>query len=288
MTKYTILLVALVAVLGLVTSAEAGLRAHWKFDEAPGSSTATDSSGGGNPGEVRGDATFAPGIVGNALSLDGEGDYVWVPFDSSEPDALDLDMGDFTVSMWTNLVGRNHHQNMFSLGWINAGGGTIEVVWLNDGRLIGAIAGHPENSAAAKVELDRSILVPGGTATALDPEGTGIYDRWAHVAITRNVAADEFSLYLDGELQSTLNDVAGDLTIRNSDFGVQLGKGFPESSNVAIARYGHGLLDDVRIYDHALSASDIAGLVSSAIIPEPTTIILLGLGGLLGLVCRRR
>ena len=43
-----------------------------------------------------------------------------------------------------------------------------------------------------------------------------------------------------------------------------------------------GMLDDIRIYDHALSATEVAALV-----PEPSSSVLLGIG-LLPLLRRRR
>ena len=47
-------------------------------------------------------------------------------------------------------------------------------------------------------------------------------------------------------------------------------------------RFFNGAIDDVRIYDEALSAEAVGALV-----PEPTSILLLGFGGV-GMLLRKR
>ena len=62
----------------------------WHFD-----GDATDSSGNGNHGILQGDAGFDTGMFGQALSVDGAGDYV---------DVGDIGVtGDWTVEFWANL-----------------------------------------------------------------------------------------------------------------------------------------------------------------------------------------
>ena len=63
--------------------------------------------GNGNPldvvgardGDLVGGATFAPGIVGEAFTLDGDGDFVDVPDDPG----LDVGTRDFSVSLWVRF-----------------------------------------------------------------------------------------------------------------------------------------------------------------------------------------
>src|SRR5574341_919113 len=77
-----LVLAALVLATGLVggmpLSAKAqsgdGLVAEWHFD-----GDAKDSSGNGNDGTIYG-ATFVEGIRGKALSFNGNGDYVEIPY----------------------------------------------------------------------------------------------------------------------------------------------------------------------------------------------------------------
>lgn len=46
-------------------------------------------------------------------------------------------------------------------------------------------------------------------------------------------------------------------------------------------RFFTGLIDDVRIYDELLDADAIYAIYEEGIVPEPTTVSLIGLGSLL-------
>jgi hypothetical protein len=70
-----------------------GLIAWW-----PGNGDAKDVVGG-HDAMLRGDATFAEGVAGQAFSLDGDGDFVEVP---DTPD-LNFGMNQFTASIWVLL-----------------------------------------------------------------------------------------------------------------------------------------------------------------------------------------
>ena len=73
----------------------AGLVSWWPFDES------ADDIQDGNPGTLFNGATFTPGLVGNALSLDGRDDYVEIV---NAPN-LNFGQGGFTFEAWVNKVG---------------------------------------------------------------------------------------------------------------------------------------------------------------------------------------
>ena len=49
-----------------------------------------------------------------------------------------------------------------------------------------------------------------------------------------------------------------------------------------------GLVDEVAIFNHALTGAEITALYSGTILPEPATLALLGIGGLVAVIRRRR
>jgi hypothetical protein len=90
------------------------------------------------------------------------------------------------------------------------------------------------------------------------------------------ISSGYLTFYIDGvEVGRTMNDTIGSFETSPAFIG-------KEMKDELNWRFFNGAIDDLRIYDNALSAEEVAALV-----PEPTTIALLGIGGL-GLLRRRR
>jgi len=68
--------------------------AHYAFE-----GDVTDSSGNGHDGEILGDAGFVAGMAGQALSFDGADDFVKIPDD----DRLNPGAGNFSFTLWAKL-----------------------------------------------------------------------------------------------------------------------------------------------------------------------------------------
>ena len=79
-----------------------GLVAAYAFNEGSGTSI-SDTSGNSNTGTTSGPTWTSPGKYGNALSFDGVNDYVTVPNSSS----LDISGTNLTVSFWANISNAN-------------------------------------------------------------------------------------------------------------------------------------------------------------------------------------
>ncbi len=145
----------------------------WTGDGTPADST------GGHDAILHGDASFAPGLVGEAFTFDGHGDWAEVPDDP----ALNVGSGDFTVALWVRLHSKKGEQ-VFVEDWIQRG--------RND-----------------SLGWTLTKVVSGGILFALEPGagsvGTGRLDfplhTWIHVAARRR--AGTFSILVNGEVAAT-------------------------------------------------------------------------------------
>ena len=220
--------------LGWSPPAPPALVAYWKFDEHSGT-TATDSLGKNN-GTVHG-AEWTTGLFGSALSFDGKDDYVEVPDNAS---LRFMQSSSFTISFWAMPVSRGYivckmrgggRRNVF--GYQTAWSPKVMAFWF-----------APEASwkAATSVSTGRDSA----------PAGS-----WHHVA---GVYADkDIKIYLNGELRD------------NKTFALETGSTTPDKNLVIGARsydstitsYFGGKIDDVRIYDGALSDAEIWALCES-------------------------
>lgn len=92
---------------------------------------------------------------------------------------------------------------------------------------------------------------PGGWKTLRIPYGTNKIGEWHHVAATY----DGFTMriFIDGALMGSLN-FTGSINVNNNNLTIGNQPGFTE--------YYGGSLDDVRIYNRALSACEIAGCMN--------------------------
>jgi len=85
------------ALAASVVAGPPGLVGYWRFDEGQGT-IASDSSGNGLDGTLRGNPTWVPGVVGGALQFNGTTDYVEVP----DNPLLDLTT-QITIAAWTYM-----------------------------------------------------------------------------------------------------------------------------------------------------------------------------------------
>ena len=220
-----------------------GLVSYWAAN-----GNATDSVGP-NSGTLVSGVTFAPGIVGQAFSFDGSS-YVQAP-------TIGLPTGnhDRTLDLWFNI---KSYSDAVQEAWLAGYGsfGSFNQVY---SILVSHFdVGGPEGDIGAFAQWGG--VVRGGPSIL---PGT-----WHNLGVTNS--GDFATLYLDG------NEIAsGTLPIDTSsgtDFYIGRVAG-PTGD----ARQTSGLIDEVRIFDRALSASEIKALYTS-VIPEPGSLILLGLG----------
>ncbi|MHC4625991.1 MAG: LamG domain-containing protein [Planctomycetota bacterium] len=224
--------VLFVMVLSLVlfTAANAELVGWWRLDETSGT-TAADSSGNGNDGTVVGTAQWgAIGKVGGALDFDGSSGHVTIPHNSS---LAVLNQGDFTISAWFKLdemPGEN--KEVFQQGDAGGTGRT----WL---------------FVAADAEI-RSFL---GGATV--PSGFYVEaDTWYHAAVvvTEGGGTDDVQIYVNGQPEGAPSP----MSMEDSAGGYFIG------CHKNLSNFWDGLIDDVRLYNHALMDVEILAIMEGA------------------------
>ena len=204
-----------------------GLVGYWQFDEDSGT-VAADSSGTGNDGTLMSmdPATdWVPGNIAGALDFDGSNDYVQIP------DNANLSIGDeFTIAAWV---------------WANSEGfQNFDTVAVKTGTSFNFDYYFGTYNDKLTFLFYYGANIEGFDTPTLNLQVT----TWYHIAVTFDTAANEVRFYLNGsvvDVQSTSNNpvaTTGDLQI----------SGTGERWN--------GKLDDVRIYNRALDASEIAQL----------------------------
>jgi len=256
------LLTAALATTGLMlagTSAHAAALLHnWTFD-----GNTNDSAGSANG--TFGDANvsgenYVAGQVGQALTFDGVDDFVETAAGAIVPAT------DFTVTAWVFWEAGNGQRATIAGGQQSGNAGEVFAL--------------SRDAAGGDTKLFLNLLANGGQAGSIveSPDGTVAKNAWQHVAFTVD-SVNGSTIYLNGvAVGATPGRTTHDPTT-NFVIGRR-----PDGESF----YFDGLIDDVAIFDGVLTLNELATVRDSgaAAVPEPTSLALLGLGGLL--VARRR
>ncbi len=233
MYKKLIYLVILTFVLSMAITANAENVGWWKFDDGAGT-IAIDSSANGNNASLLGGPTWVDGMVAGAVDLDGTDDYVDLPIAS-----VLSSLRNCTLAMWVNWSGSGAAwQRMFDFG----SGESINMFLT-------------PNTGANLLRFAITINTNGDEDQTTSPEilPTG----WHHVAVVIDIDNTSHKLYLDG----VVVDENTEARLVPSDMGVTTQNWLGRSQYSADA-YFNGILDDFRIYDTALSAIEIHGIMA--------------------------
>ena len=235
-------LLALLAVFALPTSSRAAvpfgelaapsllasdpsLVGAWGFDEASGA-TVQDASGTGNAGTISGATRTASGRFGGALTFDGVNDWVTVP------DAASLRLsGAMTLEAWV-------YPTAAGGAWRTAimkerGSDLSYALYATDG------ANHPAGFVYAGASKD-------ATASSALPVNT-----WTHLTATYDRTT--LRLYVNGAQVATR---AATSAITSSTGALRFG------GNGVWGEWFTGRIDEVRVYNRALTASEVASDVT--------------------------
>jgi hypothetical protein len=214
-----------------------GLVGYWSFEEA-GGTVAIDSSGYWNNGVVQAGATWSEGKIGSALHFSGTPDsFVQVPSSAS----LNVSTG-LTISAWINSEDTEGARDIVSK-------------WDDETQEWSYIFKDWNESDRLSIELSKSIYVDLASLQGRSPIIPG---QWIHVATTYDAATRELRLYFNGELDA--RSVTGGASIRSSRTDLSIGAGgFFPAANMAGEAFA-GLIDEVRIYNRALSETEMQTL----------------------------
>jgi hypothetical protein len=234
------------------TPPSSGLVGHWKLDESGNTSTAVDSAGSNN-GTLTNFAadpstSWQNAMLGNGLEFDGSDDVVLI-----SDNAAFSGLSAITISAWVYphqwkdrtcstgcvesiLVKSNHaDQKEFRMRHSDGDAGTS----------------FPNNHIQLSFSVDGSASVE-----TMVPESDVPVNEWTLIIGTWDTASSELKMYINGVLKDTQTLVGASL--------------FDSNSNLAIGNSGDqagglkddfdGLVDDVRIYNRALSAQEIQQL----------------------------
>lgn len=211
-----------------------GLRLHLQFDETSGT-TAADSSGNTLDGSLDNGLNAATnsvaGIAGRALDFDGSDDRVSIP-----ADPLHNDSTTSTYAGWFYPTSTTQNRRFFENGV------TILNQWSN---------------GQIRIDMGRWS---GGYANWETATGVITPNEWQHIALTYDYGstANDPVLYVNG--------VSVDLTETTAPSGT-----VTDTANYAIfvgnrsdsARPWAGRIDDFRMYDRVLTASEVASLFAN-------------------------
>ncbi|MFC1805781.1 PEP-CTERM sorting domain-containing protein [Planctomycetota bacterium] len=254
--------------------AQADTLLHYSFQDGSGTQ-ATDLSGKGNHGTLTsfGDTSAGAGVfgvsegwvAGGGLSFldDSVRSYVQTPLSQSA-----VNGGDFTIEFtasadgpgdWTPAIGSDQGPGY--------SGGETFFLGINNGLSFIEARIPPDGGGIGSPEAAIPWTLPGDQSD----------DSLHHIALTCNSATTLFDLYIDGGLVGS--ETRGALSSALSNFIIgNTGHSFGEQWD--------GIITGVAISDSVLGPDTFVLTRQDDVIPEPATVSLIGLGGLL--LARRR
>lgn len=215
----------------------AGLMAAYGFGEGSGT-TVADASGRGNVGTISGAAWDTTGRYGSALRFDGVDDVVSIP-DSA---TLDLTNG-MTLEAWVRPTNGTNWR-------------TVILKEINGGLAYGLYANINAPAPGGYAHITGTTVSDGIGGTSQVALNT-----WTHLAITYDGAT--LRIFVNG-VQANSKPLTGSMIVSANP--LRLG------GNAVWGEYFAGMIDDVRIYNRALTASEIQADMATAV-GSPTTAV---------------
>ena len=204
-----------------------GLVGHWRLNEGTGS-TAYDSSGQASNGALANSPTWITGHLSNALSFNGT-NYVSIPVTGTQFAAYPL-----SVCFWAKTTVSSSYSSFVK-------------------RVLGAQGFNILIDAANTfgIRIDDS----GANNHTIYPATPAINDGNWHFCAVTITSGGLVTVYSDG-VSRGFNTFASGFSLTGGDFGIPSGNDTGIGTGVST----NASIDDVRVYNRALSAADVAQL----------------------------
>lgn len=213
-----------------------GLVGYWKFDEGTGTTIAKDSSRSGNNGTLTNGPVWSTSTPSRmqfydpkSLSFNGTYRYVKVANASAGP-LFDIGTRNFTVSIWATNTSAPAYRMMLS-NWSAFG---MHVSLLSSGKFGGYVGDGTELTSTYTIPTDGS---------------------WHHYVLTRT--AGSIAWFVDGSVAGTSGSHPNSV---GAAVETHIGTRGDSEVGGGQTQNWQGNVDDIRIYNRALSASEIKAL----------------------------
>ena len=207
-----------------------GLVGYWSFNEGT-STVALDYSGNKNKGTLVNGPTWVNGKQGKALNFDGGNDRVVIGDPANN--SLDFGSGSFSYGMWVNPA-----------SFI----GNYDMPWFKGGSSAGAPGYDFElGSGAWTVNIADATTIKSNSFLSSGTLGT-----WTHIFAVVDRSTNRLVVYVNGKSTGVGTDI--------STLGSMSGTYSATISSNGASYPFNGLIDEVRIYNRALSAGEIQTL----------------------------
>jgi len=217
-------------------SVDSDLLGYWKFDESAGN-VAIDASDYAHYGTIF-KAVRVPGQSGKALDFSGAGNYVQI---QSDPVLNNLEAVTMTAWIYPRVDAHWHV--------LDKGDG--------DKRLF---------AEGTRLTINGRIRYSATHAYSDSADNTVTLNTWQHVAMTWSRTTNRIRLYLNGaEVRYAQQDTGSGIVQEDSDYPFTIGA----RGALGDVTFFDGLMDEVRLYNRALSPQEIADVCGEVAPPRP-------------------
>lgn len=216
-----------------------GETAWWKLDETSGA-TATDSSGKNKPATLTGAHTRVPGQLGHAVKFSGGHAATNGPVINTNDS--------FTATAWVRLDSSTEEQTVMGQMGVNQPGFALSY----------QTSDAPEYDQRWELSMVRQDIPNQIHETVVMSKDLAKIGEWTHLAAQYDKTDGKIRLYVDGVLASERDHTVD----WNAQGAFEIGRGRIVADNL------DGSVDDIHVYQRALTSNEIRALVG---VPGTTT-----------------